>query len=150
MKTGFLVLKGYTNERRSGKRIKQRLNANALNTLLILILTWSICALVTQKVAESKGRDSKQWFYYGILFGVFGVIAAAFLRTKTAATSNPEVSPLKPMHQSITGEELTPRFPYTLLAILTIVIAISVIAVEVASLSRQTLIGLHGLLDGNV
>jgi hypothetical protein len=53
---------------------------------IIIILQALICAFLASNLAEKKGQSSGNWFVVGLLFGPFGLIAAAGLPIKQATT----------------------------------------------------------------
>ncbi|MGB3511758.1 MAG: hypothetical protein WBA93_21475 [Microcoleaceae cyanobacterium] len=44
-----------------------------------LIATWVCCGVSCAIIAEKKYRDQTLWFFLGILFGVFALVAIALL-----------------------------------------------------------------------
>jgi len=45
--------------------------------LIIIVVQGVICGVLSGVIARSKGRDATAWFFAGLLFGIFGLIAAA-------------------------------------------------------------------------
>lgn len=44
-----------------------------------LVGVWVCCGICCAIIAEKKYRDQKLWFFLGILFGIFALIAIAVL-----------------------------------------------------------------------
>lgn len=47
----------------------------------LAIYFWLVCAFLSGGVAQAKGRSGILWFIVGLLFGLFGLIAAAGMPT---------------------------------------------------------------------
>ena len=62
---------------------------------IILIIQAIICAVLSGSLAEEKGYRVWSWFATGLAFGIFGLIAAAGLPTKT--DSNPIIPGMNPI-----------------------------------------------------
>lgn len=43
----------------------------------IIVIDGIVCGFLSAIIASSKGRDSGPWFLVGLIFGIFGLIAAA-------------------------------------------------------------------------
>jgi len=54
---------------------------------VIIVLQAIICGILSGSLAEEKGHRSGSWFATGFFFGIFGLIAAAGLPTKTIIDS---------------------------------------------------------------
>lgn len=54
---------------------------------VIIVLQAIFCGFLSMNLAEHKGHSSGAWFASGFFFGIFGLIAAAGLPTKTAPPS---------------------------------------------------------------
>jgi hypothetical protein len=52
--------------------------------IVIIMAFWLICALSCMMIAQSKGHSSGLWLIIGLIFGIFGVIAALFCDDKSA------------------------------------------------------------------
>ena len=50
--------------------------------IFIIVIFWIACAFYCGAVAESKGHDYMPWFFGGVFFGVFALIAVAGLDDK--------------------------------------------------------------------
>lgn len=44
---------------------------------MLVIIIWLLCAIGCAMIASSKGKNVGLWFFIGLLFGIFGLIAAA-------------------------------------------------------------------------
>ena len=50
--------------------------------IFIIVISWIACAFYCGTVADSKGHDYIPWFFGGLFFGVFALIAVAGLDDK--------------------------------------------------------------------
>jgi hypothetical protein len=53
-------------------------------TVAVVLLLWVVCGGISAWLAWTKGRSVGAWFLCGLVFGVFGVIAAALARDQTS------------------------------------------------------------------
>ena len=49
---------------------------------IVAIIVWIILGFACAGVAESKGFNPVGWFFLGVFFGVFALIAVAFIPSK--------------------------------------------------------------------
>lgn len=58
-----------------------------------ILLIWLCFAAVTAIAASAKGRSGFGWFFVGLLFGPFGLIAALVISSPAKAAINPTTPP---------------------------------------------------------
>jgi hypothetical protein len=61
-------------------------------TAVLIVLVWIICSGIAAFLAWTKGRSVTAWFFCGLAFGVFGVIAAALARPQEELNARPQLS----------------------------------------------------------
>jgi MFS family permease len=50
--------------------------------MTLIIIVWILCGFAAAYIADRKGRSVGPWFFCGLIFGLFGVGAAALARTQ--------------------------------------------------------------------
>ncbi len=48
--------------------------------MAIFIVIWFVCAIVSAAIADGKGRNPFGGFFYGLIFGVLGVIITLLMK----------------------------------------------------------------------
>lgn len=61
--------------------------------LFLTVTFWFLMGGVCAHYAKARGRSSRHWFFIGMLFGIFGLIAL-FILPKLAKTAEPK--PVEP------------------------------------------------------
>jgi nitrate reductase NapE component len=51
-----------------------------------VIVFWLVCAVVAAFIAYRKKRRVETWFFLGLFFGIFALIAVALVRSKSSLT----------------------------------------------------------------
>jgi hypothetical protein len=61
--------------------------------LIVVIFIWVICGAFCAIIADSKNRSSGGWFFVGLFFGLFALIAIAGMPSleKEISVSAPEI-----------------------------------------------------------
>jgi hypothetical protein len=62
-------------------------------TMEFLLVTWLSCAVACAVIASAKGKSVGAWLFWGLLFGIFALIAVAF-STREPDTGVPGNAPL--------------------------------------------------------
>lgn len=44
---------------------------------MLFLIVWLLCAIGCAMIASSKGKNVGFWFFMGLIFGIFGLIAVA-------------------------------------------------------------------------
>lgn len=90
--------------------------------LLVLIL-WVLCAGFAALLAPSRGRSAGAWFFAGLLFGVFGLVALFLAEdlSKQPAPSAATIATAPAAAEPLTPAEISSlRFERVALAVLAI------------------------------
>jgi len=69
---------------------------------MAFFIIWLGCAIVSAVIASSKGRSGGGWFILGAIFGIFALVAVAFMPAvakpePAAGTAKPEPSGQYPL-----------------------------------------------------
>jgi len=77
---------------------------------ILLVLQAFICGILASNLAEHKGHSTGAWFASGFFLGIFGLIAAAGLPTKTTPPSSGLVKKCPDCAESLRKEALVCKF----------------------------------------
>lgn len=61
-----------------------------------LVCLWVIQGAIASYLAQKKGRNPYLWFAIGCFFGIFGIMAAFFIKTLKKQPAIPVPAPVKP------------------------------------------------------
>ncbi len=53
----------------------------------LIVFIWILCASFSSYIASQKNRDAFSWFFVGLLFGIFGLIAIVSIPQSKETTS---------------------------------------------------------------
>ena len=73
--------------------------------IFIIVIFWIACAFYCAAVAGSKGHDNIPWFFGGLFFGVFALIAVAGLDDKELKSYVRNINKIEDKVQSLNNKE---------------------------------------------
>ena len=73
--------------------------------IFIIVIFWIACAFYCGAVAESKGHDYMPWFFGGVFFGVFALIAVAGLGDKELKSYFRKIDQIEDEVQNLNNKE---------------------------------------------
>ena len=73
--------------------------------IFIIVIFWIACAFYCGAVAGSKGHDPIPWFFGGLFFGVFALIAVAGLDDKELKSYVRNINKIEDKVQSLNNKE---------------------------------------------
>ena len=73
--------------------------------IFIIVIFWIACAFYCGAVAGSKGHDPIPWFFGGVFFGVFALIAVAGLDDKELKSYVRNINKIEDKVQNLNNKE---------------------------------------------